>query len=55
MGSLMYGAGLRLMECCRLRMQDLDAERGQMTIRGGKGDKDRYVMMPQKLKRKEKV
>lgn len=46
MGRLMYGAGLRLMECCRLRMKDIDAERGQLTIRGGKGDKDRYVMLP---------
>ena len=43
---LMYGAGLRLMECCRLRMKDFDLERGQFTIRGGKGDKDRYVMLP---------
>jgi len=34
------------MECCRLRMKDIDLERGQLTIRGGKGDKDRYVMLP---------
>ena len=46
MGRLMYGGGLRLMECCRLRMKDVDRERGQLTIRGGKGDKDRYVMLP---------
>jgi integron integrase len=46
MGRLMYGAGLRLMECCRLRVKDIDLERGQMTVRGGKGDKDRYVMLP---------
>jgi integron integrase len=46
MARLMYGAGLRLMECCRLRMKDIDLERGQLTIRGGKGDKDRYVMLP---------
>jgi integron integrase len=46
MGRLMYGAGLRLMECCRLRMKDIDRERGQLTIRGGKGDKDRFVMLP---------
>ena len=45
MGRLMYGAGLRLMEACRLRMKDVDRERGQLTIRGGKGDKDRYVML----------
>ena len=46
MGRLMYGAGLRLMECCRLRVKDIDLERGQLTIRGGKGDKDRFVMLP---------
>jgi integron integrase len=46
MGKLMYGAGLRLIECCRLRMKDIDMERGQMTVREGKGDKDRYVMLP---------
>lgn len=46
MARLLYGAGLRLMECCRLRMKDVDLERGQITIRGGKGDKDRYVMLP---------
>jgi site-specific recombinase XerD len=41
MGRLLYGSGLRLMECCRLRMKDVDLERGQLTVRGGKGDKDR--------------
>jgi integron integrase len=46
MAGLMYGSGLRLMECCRLRMKDIDLERGQLTVRGGKGDKDRYVMLP---------
>lgn len=46
MGQLMYGAGLRLMECCRLRVKDIDAARGQLTVRGGKGDKDRFVMLP---------
>jgi integron integrase len=46
MARLMYGAGLRLMECCRLRMKDVDLERGQLTLREGKGDKDRFVMLP---------
>jgi integron integrase len=46
MTRLMYGAGLRLMECCRLRMKDVDLERGQLTVREGKGDKDRFVMLP---------
>jgi integrase len=43
---LMYGSGLRLMECCRLRVKDVDLARGQITVRGGKGDKDRWVMLP---------
>ena len=42
----MYGVGLRLLECCRLRVKDLDLERGQLTVRGGKGDKYRSVMLP---------
>jgi integrase len=46
MARLMYGAGLRLMECCRLRMKDIDLDRGQLTVRQGKGDKDRFVMLP---------
>jgi integron integrase len=46
MCQLMYGSGLRLMECCRLRVKDIDLARGQLTVRGGKGDKDRYVMLP---------
>ena len=46
MARLMYGAGLRLMECCRLRVKDIDPGRGQLTVRQGKGDKDRYVMLP---------
>jgi integron integrase len=46
MAQLLYGAGLRLMECCRLRVKDIDLERGQLTVRGGKGAKDRFVMLP---------
>ncbi|MBM4070536.1 MAG: integron integrase [Planctomycetes bacterium] len=46
MAQVMYGSGLRLMECCRLRVKDIDLARGQLTVRGGKGDKDRYVMVP---------
>ena len=41
MGELMYGGGLRLMELLRLRVKDVDVERTQVTVRGGKGDKDR--------------
>ena len=43
MASLLYGAGLRLMECVRLRVKDLDFEMRQITIRDGKGGKDRMV------------
>jgi integron integrase len=46
MARLMYGAGLRLMECCRLRVKDVDLQRNQITVRQGKGDKDRVVMLP---------
>src|SRR5262249_60326971 len=46
MAQLMYGAGLRLMEACRMRVKDVDFPRGQLTVRGGKGDKDRFVMLP---------
>lgn len=46
MALLLYGAGLRLMECCRLRVKDIDFSRNQITVRAGKGDKDRYTMLP---------
>jgi integron integrase len=47
---LLYGSGLRLMELLRLRVKDLDLERGQITVRDGKGCKDRVTMVPDKLK-----
>jgi integrase len=43
---LLYGAGLRLLECCRLRIKDIDFARKQITIRDGKGGKDRMTMLP---------
>ncbi len=46
---LVYGCGLRLMECVRLRTQHLDLERGTLTVMGGKGDKDRTVGLPGSL------
>ena len=50
MASLMYGAGLRLMECFRLRIQDIDFARNEILIRDGKGAKDRITMLPETLK-----
>lgn len=44
--SLLYGSGMRLMECLRLRVKDLDFERGEIFIRDGKGGKDRVTVMP---------
>lgn len=49
MASLMYGAGLRLMECLRLRVQDIDFSRNEILVRDGKGAKDRITMLPQSL------
>ncbi|MBI1746124.1 MAG: integron integrase [Acidobacteria bacterium] len=48
--SLMYGAGLRLLECLRLRVQDIDFARNEITVRDGKGAKDRVTMLPESLK-----
>jgi integrase len=50
MAMILYGAGLRLMECCRLRVKDIDFSRNEITIRSGKGDKDRYTMLPTAVK-----
>jgi site-specific recombinase XerD len=46
----MYGTGMRLIECCRLRVKDVDFGRRQLTVRGGKGDKDRAVPFPDALR-----
>ena len=46
MATLLYGSGLRLLECCRLRVKDVDFGRNQITVRRGKGDKDRVTMLP---------
>lgn len=50
MASLMYGTGLRLMECLRLRVGHIDFARHEIIVREGKGDKDRHTMLPQSLK-----
>lgn len=49
MASIMYGSGLRLMECLRLRVQDIDFHYKNITVRDGKGQKDRVTMLAQKL------
>ena len=50
MAKLMYGCGLRLNECLRLRVNSIDLERGLVFIRAAKGDKDRMVPMPVSIK-----
>ncbi len=49
MAKLLYGGGLRLMECIRLRVQDVDFGQGLIFIRGGKGGKDRTTILPKNL------
>jgi integron integrase len=51
MAALIYGAGLRLMECLRLRVQDIDFSRNEVLVRDGKGAKDRITMLPESLKK----
>ena len=46
MAMLLYGAGLRLMECLRLRVKDIEFSRNEIVVREGKGDKDRVTMLP---------
>jgi site-specific recombinase XerD len=47
MAVLIYGSGLRLQECLSLRIKDVDFGRACLTVRGGKGDKDRQTVLPQ--------
>jgi len=49
MARLLYGSGLRLMECVRLRVQDIDFDYGQVHVRNGKGQKDRISTLPKAL------
>jgi len=49
MASLLYGAGMRLMDCIRLRVKDIDFDYQQIVIRNGKGQKDRVVPLPKRL------
>ena len=50
MGHLLYGAGLRLMECLRLRVKDIDFSANHIVVRAGKGNKDRITMLPFTIK-----
>lgn len=49
MARLIYGTGMRLMECCQLRIKDVDFHQREITIRAGKGGKDRVTMLPASL------
>jgi integron integrase len=49
MASLLYGSGLRLMECIRMRVKDVDFGYQQITVRDGKGEKDRRTVLPEQL------
>src|SRR5438105_5205591 len=48
--SLLYGSGIRLMECLRLRVKDIDLGYNQIVVRDGKGEKDRITLLPASLK-----
>ena len=50
MGELLYGAGLRLLECLRLRVKDIDFGYGHTTVRDGKGLRDRVTVLPERLR-----
>lgn len=52
MAGLMYGSGLRVLEACRVRVKDVDFRRREVTVRDGKGKKDRVTMLPESLHRK---
>lgn len=47
---LLYGTGMRISECCTLRVRDIDFDRAQIMVRQGKGKKDRLLMLPQTLR-----
>ena len=51
MAKIIYGCGLRVGECLQLRVKDIDFERNAVTIRSGKGDKDRETVLPESIKK----
>jgi len=52
MANVIYGSGIRLMECCTLRLKDIDLERQQLSVRRGKGGRDRVTLIPENLRSK---
>ena len=50
MVKVIYGSGLRINECMRLRVKDVDLEQNALMVRGGKGDKDRETILPESIK-----
>ena len=52
MARLLYGTGMRLMECVRLRVKDVEFSRHEIVVRDGKGGKDRMTMLPESLVRR---
>ena len=52
LAELLYGSGLRILECCRLRVKDVDFARHQISIRDGQGEKDRVVPLPRRSEAK---
>jgi integrase len=50
MASLLYGSGLRVLECCRLRVKDVDLDRGELAVRDGKGRKDRVTLVARSIR-----
>ena len=50
MAMLLYGSGMRLMECCQLRLKDIDLDGGEIIVRMGKGNRDRVTMLPASIR-----
>jgi site-specific recombinase XerD len=50
MADLMYGSGLRVLECTELRVKDLNFDRGEIRVRDGKSRRDRVTMLPVRLR-----
>jgi integron integrase len=51
MAAMLYGGGLRLLECCQLRVKDVDVSRGEIVVRHGKGGKDRVTVLSRAVQR----